>query len=115
MNDPGRPRVLDRAALNYILFVFKPGICWKHLPTRLGVGSGATCWRRSNDWQKAGAWKQMHKLLLDKLRAAGQIDLSYASVDLSSVHAVGAGEKLARTHGSRYPWPTASKARHRLR
>ncbi len=96
-SDPGRPRVSDRAALNGILFVFKTGIRWNHLPTRLGFGSGATCWRRLSDWQKAGVWDQLHELLLDKLRAAGQIDLSYAAVDSSSVRAVGAGEKLART------------------
>ena len=93
-SDPGRPRVSDRAALNGILFVFKTGVRWNHLPTRLGFGSGATCWRRLNDWQKAGVWDQLHELLLDKLRAAGQIDLSYAAVDSSSVRAVGAGEKL---------------------
>ncbi len=96
-SDPGRPRVSDRVALNGILFVFKTGIRWNHLPTRLGFGSGATCWRRLSDWQKAGVWDQLHELLLDKLRAAGQIDLSYAAVDSSSVRAVGAGEKLART------------------
>ncbi|PNL05582.1 IS5-like element ISBugl2 family transposase [Burkholderia glumae] len=92
-SDPGRPRVSDRAALNGILFVFKTGIRWNHLPTRLGFGSGATCWRRLSDWQKAGVWDQLHELLLDKLRAAGQIDLSYAAVDSSSVRAVGAGGK----------------------
>ncbi|WP_302074326.1 transposase [Burkholderia glumae] len=69
-SDPGRPRVSDRAALNGILFVFKTGIRWNHLPTRLGFGSGATCWRRLSDWQKAGVWDQLHELLLDKLRAA---------------------------------------------
>ncbi|WP_155637957.1 IS5 family transposase [Burkholderia cepacia] len=92
-SDPGRPRVPDRAALNGILFVFKTGIRWNHLPTRLGFGSGATCWRRLNDWQKAGVWDQLHELLLDKLRATGQIDLSHAAVDSSSVRAVGAGGK----------------------
>ncbi|AKM33241.1 transposase (plasmid) [Pandoraea faecigallinarum] len=96
-SDPGRPRVPDRAALDGILFVLKTGIRWNHLPTRLGFGSGATCWRRLNAWQKAGVWEQLHELLLDKLRAAGQIDLSHAAVDSSSVRAVGAGEKLART------------------
>jgi transposase len=94
---PGRPRVPDRAALNGILFVLKTGLRWNHLPTLLGFGSGATCWRRLNDWRKAGVWDRLHELLLDKLREAGQIDLSYAAVDSSSVRAVGAGEKLART------------------
>ncbi|CAE6848948.1 IS5 family transposase ISBugl2 [Paraburkholderia nemoris] len=94
---PGRPRVSDRAALNGILFVLKTGLRWNYLPTVLGFGSGATCWRRLNDWRKAGVWDRLHELLLDKLREAGQIDLSYAAVDSSSVRAVGAGEKLART------------------
>ncbi len=96
-SDLGRPRVCDRAAPNGILFVFKTGIRWNHLPIRLGFGSGATCWRRLNDWQKGDVWEQLHELLLDKLRAAGQIDQSYAAVDSSSVRAVGASEKLART------------------
>ncbi|KVQ96051.1 transposase [Burkholderia ubonensis] len=68
----------------------------RRLPTRLGFGSGATCWRRLNDWQKASVWDQLHELLLDKLRATGKIDLSHAAVDSSLVRAVGAGEKLAQ-------------------
>jgi transposase len=95
----GRPRISDRAALNGILFVLRTGMRWNHLPTQLGFGSGATCWRRLNAWQKAGVWNRLHGMLLDKLRESGQLDLSYAAVDSSSVRAVGAGEKLGRT-----PW-----------
>jgi transposase len=61
--------------LNGILFVLKTGLRWNHLPTILGFGSGATCWRRLHDWQKAGVWDKLHELLLDKLRESGQIDL----------------------------------------
>jgi transposase len=93
---PGRPRVSDRAGLNGILFVLKTGLRWNHLPTILGSGCGATCWRRLHDWQKAGVWDRPHELLLDKLREVGEIDLSHAAVDSSSVRAVGAGEKLVR-------------------
>jgi transposase len=93
----GRPRISDRAALNGILFVLRTRMRWNHLPTQLGFGSGATCWRRLNAWQKAGVWNRLHGLLLDKLRESGQLDLSYAAVDSSSVRAVGAGEKLGRT------------------
>lgn len=96
-SDPGRPRVSDRTALNGILFVLTTGLRWNHLPTCLGFGSGATCWRRLHDWQQAGVWDRLHKLLLDKLREAGQLDLSYGAVDSSSIRAVGAGEKQART------------------
>lgn len=42
-----RPRVLDRAALESILYVLKTGIGWEHLPRELGYGSGMTCWRRA--------------------------------------------------------------------
>jgi transposase len=94
---PGRLPVSDRAAFNGILFVLKTGMRWNHLPTRLGFGSGATCWRRLRDWQQAGVWDKLHRLLLDKLREYGQIDFSYAAVDSSSVRAFGAGQKLGQT------------------
>ena len=45
----GRPRVDDRAALTGITFVL-----------RLGM----TCWRRLRDWQAAGAWTRLHRILL---------------------------------------------------
>ncbi|WP_425118681.1 transposase, partial [Burkholderia gladioli] len=77
-------------------FRIGPGIRWNHLPTQLGFGSGATCWRRLRDWHTAGVWDRLHELLLAKLRAADQIDFSRAAVDSSSVRAVGAGQKLAR-------------------
>ncbi|MEX3583364.1 MAG: transposase, partial [Burkholderia sp.] len=74
---PGRPRVSDRAALNGILFVLKPVCDGTICQPLLGFGSGATCWRRLHDWRKAGVWDRLHELLLDTLREAGQIDLSY--------------------------------------
>ncbi|WP_397293185.1 IS5 family transposase [Pandoraea sputorum] len=70
---PGRLPVSNRAALNGILFVFKTGIHWCDLSTKLGFGSEQTCWRRLRDWQKAGVWIRLHRLLLDKLREAGEL------------------------------------------
>ena len=99
---PGRLPVANRAALNGILFVLKTGIRWRDVSTKLGFGSGSTCWRRLRDWQKAGVWKRLHELLLAKLREAGELDVSRAAVDSSSVRAVWGGRKsLDRTHGSR--------------
>jgi transposase len=84
---PGRKRLPDRQALQGILFVLHTGISWTHLPLELGFGSGVTCWRRMDEWQKAGVWEKLHALLLARLRAAGEIEWSRAVVDGSHVQA----------------------------
>lgn len=89
----GRIRMDDRRVLTGILFVLKTGIPWEELPQEMGCGSGMTCWRRLDEWQKAGVWERLHHVLLDRLREADKIDWSRAAVDSSHVRAVGAGEK----------------------
>ena len=73
----GRPPVDDRVALAGILFVLKTGIGWEDLPREIGC-SGMTCWRGLRDWQAAGVWDALHRLLLDRLRGAERIDFSRA-------------------------------------
>src|SRR5215217_2852807 len=85
----GRPPLPDRAALTGIIFVLKTGIPWEYLPQEMGCGSGMTCWRRLRDWQEAGVWWELHRVLLDRLGAAGRIDWSRASIDSSTVPAKG--------------------------
>jgi len=85
----GRPRIPDRAALTGIVFVLKSGLQWEMLPKEMGCGCGMTCWRRLRDWQLAGVWKKLHKLLLDKLNDAGEIGWSRASVDSATIPAKG--------------------------
>jgi len=104
---PGRKPVPDRAALTGILFVLKTGIGWEDLPKEMGCGSGMTCWRRLRDWQDAGVWDDIHRLLLNKLRQADQIDFSRAVVDSASVRAVFGGQKPAPI-----PQIAAKKARN---
>jgi len=84
---PGRRRLPDRGALQGVLFVLCTGIAWRHLPPELGFGSGITCWRRLEEWQRAGVWDGLHALLLARLRAVEQIDFSRAVVDSSQVQA----------------------------
>jgi len=67
---PGRKPVGNREALTGILFVLISGIPWEMLPQEMGCGSGMTCWRRLRDWQKAGVWDRLHRVLLAKLRGA---------------------------------------------
>jgi transposase len=106
---PGRKPVPDRAALTGILFVLKTGIGWEDLPKEMGCGSGMTCWRRLRDWQEARVWDEIHRLLLNKLRQADQIDFSRAVVDSASVRAVFGGQKPAPT-----PQIVAKKARNTI-
>ncbi|HJS96453.1 MAG TPA: IS5 family transposase [Solirubrobacteraceae bacterium] len=88
---PGRRRLDDRACLNGILFVLHTGIAWRDLPQELGYGSGVTCWRRLREWQQAGVWERLHRLLLDELNAAGEIDWSRAVADASHIRALFGG------------------------
>ena len=93
---PGRKPVENRAALTGILFVLRTGIGWEYLPKEMGCGSGMTCWRRLRDWQQAGVWDRIHRVLLNRLRQADKIDFSRAVVDSASVRAVLGGRKQGR-------------------
>ena len=97
---PGRCRIDDRKALQGVLFVLYTGIQWEFLPQELGFGSGPTCWRRLAEWQQAGVWDELQQVLLDKLRAANQLDFSRAIVDASHVQA-----KRGRSSGKVGPSP----------
>jgi transposase len=105
----GRPPVDNRAALTGILFVLKTGIPWGDLPKEMGCGSGATCWRRLRDWQAAGVWDKLHRLLLDRLRGADKLDFSRVVVDSASVRAVFGGPRRGQIRRT-----GASKARNTM-
>ena len=103
---PGRKPIEPRKALTGILFVLRTGIPWEELPQEMGCGSGMTCWRRLEEWQEAGVWDEIHRLLLNELRAADQIDFSRAVVDSGSIRAVGGAKKPVQTQrigGNRVP------------
>jgi transposase len=94
---PGRKRVPDRACLTGVLFVLLTGIQWEMLPQEMGCGCGMTCWRRLDEWNRAGVWQKVHEILLAKLNSAEQIDWSRAVVDSSSVRAVGGATRRVPT------------------
>jgi transposase len=93
----GRPPVADRACLEGIIFVLKTGMPWQMLPTRLGYGSGSTCWRRFHAWTQLGVWPKLHRRLLRVLGRKGRINLERAVIDSASVRALKGGRTPART------------------
>lgn len=88
----GKPPVPDRVCLSGILFVLKTGIAWEDFPCEMGC-CGMTLLNRLRQWNKAGVWQAMHRLMLDKLRSAGKIDLSRVIVDSASIRAIHGGKK----------------------
>jgi len=93
----GRPRISDRAALTGILFVLRSGTPWELLPAEMGCGSGMTCWRRLRDWQRAGVWEKLQRVLLDRLGRRNGVDFSRAALDSASVAAKKGAKRSART------------------
>ena len=97
----GKPRKGDRLCLTGILFVLKTGIAWEDFPQEMGC-CGMTLWNRLDEWRQAGVWPTLHRLLLDKLRGADEIDFDRVVVDSASVRAVHGGKKRDRA-----PWIAA--------
>jgi transposase len=74
----------------------------RHPPRPKG---GMTLLNRLRQWQRAGVWDALHRLMLDRLRAAGLIDLSRVIVDSGSVRAMHGGKKRVRA-----PWTAGRTA-----
>jgi transposase len=87
----GRPPVEDRDAVAGTLFVLKIGIPWQALLTETFDVSGSTCWRRFDEWTKAGVWPELHRRLLNRLGKAGEVNLDRVVVHSRSVRAVKGG------------------------
>lgn len=102
----GKPRVPDRVCLTGIIFVLKTGLPWEDFPQEMGC-CGMTLWNRLDEWREAGVWEKLHRLLLDKLRGAEEIDFSRVIVDSSSVRAVHGGKKRGQV-----PWTAGKTARN---
>lgn len=91
----GRPPVSDRDCLEGILFLLKEGLRWQSLPTKMGCGSGSTCWRRFHAWTQAGVWSKAHRQMLEALGTQGMLNLEREVIDSASTRA----QKGGRTPG----------------
>src|SRR5271154_3287060 len=102
----GQPPASDRVCLTGIIFVLKTGIPWEDFPHEMGC-CGMTLWNRLDEWRQAGVWDQLHRLVLNQLRAEKRIDLSRVIVDSSSVRAVHGGKKRDQA-----PWTAGKTGRN---
>jgi transposase len=94
----GAPRAGDRGCLEGVVHVLRTGCQWQELPRCPDRWpSGSTCWRRFDEWTRAGVWPQLHRRLLNVLGSAGEVDLSKAVVDSASVRALKGGHTPGRT------------------
>jgi transposase len=75
----GRPWADDRACFAGIVYVLRNGIRWNALPG--GFPSDTTCWRRQDEWTRAGVWDAVHRVILEELAAAGRLDTSELYAD----------------------------------
>ncbi len=82
----GIARADDRATFTAIVFVLATGCAWRHLPPGFGI-SHQTAHRRFAEWSQNGLWAKLHRAVLDRLGAAGDIDWSRAIVDAASLRA----------------------------
>lgn len=108
--NPGRKPLDDRAVLNGILVVLGRRIGFEKLPQELEYGSGMTCWRRLRDWQRAGIWPDIAKVLREEIPEARRIDFDRV-IDSGQPGATAGETRVARRPRSttliRQPSPVA--------
>ncbi len=105
---PSRPRggvprrVPDRNCVAALMFMARTSTPWSLLPVKeLGCGSATTCWRRLDEWARAGVFDQLQAVLLDELGTVGRIDLERVSIDSFSLRAVKGGPDRRQSSRSR--------------
>lgn len=82
----GRAALDDRAVFTAIVYVLTSGCAWRHLPPSFGV-SVPTAHRRFTTWVRAGVFDELHRRVLDRLGAGGDLDWSAAILDAAHVRA----------------------------
>ncbi|MEU4842463.1 IS5 family transposase [Nocardia testacea] len=98
----GTAPVDERAVFTAVVFVLTSGCAWRHLPPSFGV-SVPTAHRRFMVWADAGVFDALHREILDRLGAAGDLDWSAASVrakkgSLTGRSPVDRGKKGSKIH-----------------
>jgi len=81
----GRPRVPDRAVLAGIIVRLRTGCQWRALGQEFG--SGATCHRRMQEWERHGVFNAIFRKLVGFYDAKKGLKLKWGSMDAAIVKA----------------------------
>jgi putative transposase len=81
----GRPRVDDRRIMAGILFRLRTGCQWQALPK--DFGSGPTCHRRFQQWERAGVFVRIYRELVRYYDGRRGIQWTWTSLDSATVKA----------------------------
>jgi putative transposase len=84
----GRPREDARLILNAIIFRFRTGCQWNHIPSVYGDDS--TIHRTFQRWQRLGLFQRIWAALVEECEELGQIDWQWQSADTAMGKAAGA-------------------------
>ena len=101
----GRPRTVQRRALNGIIFRLRSGCQWNHLPKKFGDDSSVH--RTMQRWIAKGVFERVWAVLIENCEELGGVDWRWQSADGAMSKARFGGIKSART-----PRIAANRARN---
>ncbi|MDR4489754.1 MAG: transposase [Candidatus Nitrosocosmicus sp.] len=87
-----RPIVPYRKVLDWILYILRTGCQWKMLPRE--YGSGSTCHRRFQEWNKLDLFKNGWIKLLGAYDDKMSINWTWQSIDSISIKSPLGGPRL---------------------
>lgn len=91
----GRPQVPFHTVLDGILYVLRTGCQWKATPKEFG--SGSTCHKRFQEWERLGVFEKLWAKLLIRYDELRGIKWRFQSLDSATVKAPLGGRKRDRT------------------
>lgn len=91
----GRPRNDERAVLGGIIYRLRTGCQWRAIPREFG--SGQTCHRRFQEWERAGVFQKMFICMLHYYDHRRGIQWQWGALDSVIVKAPKGGISRDRT------------------
>jgi transposase len=91
----GRPRVDDRVVMSGIVYRLRTGCQWRAIPREFG--SGQTCHRRFQQWERAGIFEKLFVCMLHYYDHRRGIQWQWGALDSAIVKAPKGGTSPDRT------------------